>query len=78
LPAADLLPQARALATRLAQGPTTGYGLTKRAMFHAASASLTDSLDYEAHLQDTAGRTTDHAEGVAAFLEKRAHQFKGK
>ncbi len=78
LPAAGLLPQARALATRLAQGPTTGYGLTKRAMLHAAGVSFTDSLDYEAHLQDAAGRTADHAEGVAAFLEKRAPQFKGK
>jgi 2-(1,2-epoxy-1,2-dihydrophenyl)acetyl-CoA isomerase len=76
-PAADLLPQARALAAQLAAGPTRGHGLTKRAMRHAAASSLEDALDYEAHLQDIAGRTSDHIEGVNAFLEKRKPEFKG-
>lgn len=78
LPAADLLPQARALALQLAAGPTRGYGLTKRAMLHAATNTLADALDYEAHAQDIAGRTDDHKEGVAAFLEKRKANFTGK
>ncbi|HKZ70403.1 MAG TPA: enoyl-CoA hydratase-related protein [Anaerolineales bacterium] len=77
-PAADLLPQARALASQLAAGPTRGYGLTKRAMLRAAASTLTDALDYEAHLQDIAGRTADHKEGVAAFLDKRKPEFTGK
>jgi 2-(1,2-epoxy-1,2-dihydrophenyl)acetyl-CoA isomerase len=77
-PAADLLPQARALAAQLAAGPTRGYGLTKRAMLRAATVSLTETLDYEAHMQDIAGRTADHREGVAAFLEKRKPNFTGK
>jgi 2-(1,2-epoxy-1,2-dihydrophenyl)acetyl-CoA isomerase len=77
-PAADLLPQARALAGQLAVGPTRGYGLTKRAMGRAASTSLAEALDYEAHLQDIAGRTADHKEGVAAFLEKRRPDFTGQ
>ncbi|MBM4424049.1 MAG: 2-(1,2-epoxy-1,2-dihydrophenyl)acetyl-CoA isomerase [Chloroflexi bacterium] len=77
-PPADLLSQTRALAARLAVGPTKGYGLTKRAMLHAASATLAEALDYEAHLQDIAGRTADHKEGVAAFLEKRKPNFSGK
>lgn len=76
--AADLLPQARALASQLAAGPTRGYGLTKRAMLHAATTSLAETLDYEAHVQDIAGRTADHKEGVAAFLEKRKPSFTGK
>lgn len=78
VPAADLLPQARALAAQLAVGPTRGYGLTKRAMYHAVTATLTETLDYEAHLQDIAGRTADHHEGVSAFLEKRTPDFKGQ
>ncbi len=77
-PAADLLPQARALASQLAAGPTRGYGLTKRAMAHAAAGTLADALDYEAHTQDIAGRTHDHKEGVAAFLEKRKPEFNGR
>lgn len=74
----ELLPQALALAAKLAQGPTKAYGLTKRAMGHAAGTTLEEALDYEAYLQDVAGRTEDHHEGVAAFLEKRPPQFKGK
>jgi 2-(1,2-epoxy-1,2-dihydrophenyl)acetyl-CoA isomerase len=76
-PPADLLPKARALASQLAAGPTRGYGLTKRAMRHATSSTLEETLDYEAHAQDIAGRTHDHTEGVNAFLEKRKPEFKG-
>lgn len=77
-PAAALLKEARALAAKLAAGPTKAYGLTKRAMLRAASGALDEALDYEAHLQDIASGTGDHKEGVAAFLEKRPPQFKGK
>lgn len=77
-PAADLLTQARALASQLAAGPTKAYGLTKRALLYGAVSPLADSLDYEAHLQDVAGRAADHREGVLAFLEKRKPEFKGK
>ena len=78
LPPDDLLPQARALAARLAAGPTHAYGLTKRALMHASAGALAEALDYEAHLQDVAGRTSDHQEGVAAFLEKRGPNYTGR
>lgn len=65
------------LALRLAQAPTKAIGLTKRAMNRAHLTSLDDALDYEAQLQEIAGQTADHKEGVAAFLEKRPPRFSG-
>ncbi len=73
----ELMAQTLEFAKRLAAGPTTGYGLTKRGMTFALHATLEQALDYEAHLQEIAGRTADHREGVAAFAEKRAAQFRG-
>jgi 2-(1,2-epoxy-1,2-dihydrophenyl)acetyl-CoA isomerase len=73
----ELMDAAGAWARRLAEGPTRAYGLTKRAFNHALTASLDAALEYEAYLQDVAGRTADHREGVAAFHEKRPARFAG-
>lgn len=78
VPADRLLPATLDLARQLAQAPTRGLGLTKRALNHALTVDLAAALDYEAYLQDIAGRTTDHREGVQAFLEKRPPHFIGK
>ena len=67
-----------ALATKLSRMPTKALGLTKRAMNRGMSSSLAEALAYEAQLQEIAGHTEDHAEGVAAFLEKRPPRFVGR
>ena len=74
---ADLMQEATALAARLAAGPTRGMGLTKQAIQAAAANTLDQQLDLERDLQREAGRTMDYAEGVVAFLEKRAAVFQG-
>ncbi|SRR5712664_865087 len=72
-----LVPEVMTLAKRLAAGPTRGYGLAKRAINYGLHATLEQALDYEAAVQEIAGRSADHREGVAAFLAKRPPSFTG-
>ncbi len=65
-------------AHKLAQMPTRGLGLTKKAVNLSLFNSLEDQLDIEEQLQTEAGSTYDFNEGVEAFLEKRTPVFKGK
>ncbi len=76
--AEELMPKTIEFAKKLAQSPTKSIGLTKRAFNHSFSAELDAALENEAFLQEIAGHTEDHLEGVNAFLEKRQPQFKGK
>ncbi|MGI8657252.1 MAG: enoyl-CoA hydratase-related protein [Candidatus Limnocylindria bacterium] len=78
VPADELADATRALADRLASGPTSAIGLTKRLVNAAENEVLAESLAAEAALQDVAGRSADHAEGVAAFGEKREPRFGGR
>ena len=78
VPADRLADAARELAQRLAAGPTAAIGLTKRLLNAAENATLAEALEAEAALQELAGRTDDHAEGVAAFGEKRDPRFSGR
>ena len=66
------------LAAALAALPTRGIGMTKRLFDHAEKATLEEQLELEAQLQSEATKTADFAEGVAAFLEKRAPRFEGR
>jgi 2-(1,2-epoxy-1,2-dihydrophenyl)acetyl-CoA isomerase len=77
VPADQLATAAREIAERLAAGAPRAMALTKRALAAAWDRDLEATLDDEAELQDIAGRTKDHAEGMAAFLEKRLPRFTG-
>ena len=75
---AKLMDESLQLARTLAEGPTKGYGLIKRAMHSSSDNSLEAQLDLERDLQRDAGHSADYREGVSAFKEKRAPRFKGK
>jgi 2-(1,2-epoxy-1,2-dihydrophenyl)acetyl-CoA isomerase len=66
------------LAASLAARPTQTIGWTKRLMREALTSTLEQTMEAEAQLQAVAVRSHDHAEGVTAFLEKRAAAFEGR
>lgn len=75
---AELQDEALKLARHLASQPTYGLGLIKRALNASLSNSFDEQLDLERDLQRLGGRSEDYREGVAAFMEKRQPQFKGR
>lgn len=78
VPLADFEATTRALAQRLAQGPTKTYGLIKELMYTSLSSNLQTSLKLEGKLQGIAIASDDHRENVKAFLQKRAPKYIGK
>jgi 2-(1,2-epoxy-1,2-dihydrophenyl)acetyl-CoA isomerase len=78
VPRDEVLGAAQALARELAARPTLALGWTKRLLRAAERSALADVMELEAQLQASAVTTHDHAEGVAAFLEKREPRFEGR
>jgi 2-(1,2-epoxy-1,2-dihydrophenyl)acetyl-CoA isomerase len=78
VPADSLRDEADALAQELARLPTRAIAETKRLFRDGQDGSLAEALDREARAQGEMGRTHDHLEGVAAFLEKREPKFEGR
>jgi 2-(1,2-epoxy-1,2-dihydrophenyl)acetyl-CoA isomerase len=73
-----LLETATGVARQLATQPTRALGLIKRGFNKSLGIDLASQLDFEEEIQREAGKTEDYAEGVRAFLEKRAPVFKGR
>jgi 2-(1,2-epoxy-1,2-dihydrophenyl)acetyl-CoA isomerase len=78
VPGDELAAEAGAMAARLAAAAPRAMALTKQALDATWDRTLDEALDAEAELQDLAGRTADHREGMAAFLEKRQPRFTGE
>jgi 2-(1,2-epoxy-1,2-dihydrophenyl)acetyl-CoA isomerase len=62
-------------ADRLASGPPAAFALGKKAFNRAMLPNLEEMLAYEGILQEEAGKSAEHREGVSAFLGKRTPNF---
>jgi 2-(1,2-epoxy-1,2-dihydrophenyl)acetyl-CoA isomerase len=71
----DLATEAEELAVRLAEGPTRSLGLSKQLLNATFETALPLALDREGQAQSLAATSSEMAEGMAAFREKRAPRF---
>lgn len=78
VPAAELDGVVDALALRLATGPTLAYAKAKALLNQAHETGIEQQLRAEAQAFQDCTVTKDFAEGVTAFLEKRAAVFTGE
>ncbi len=74
----ELMAEAEKLCAHFATAPTVGLALLKRALDAAWENDLDAQLDLERELQRDASLTPDYAEGVRAFMAKRAPNFTGR
>jgi enoyl-CoA hydratase len=75
VPAADLLTEAKAVATTISQMSRSAARMAKEAVNRSFESTLTEGLLYERRLFHSAFATDDQTEGMAAFTEKRTPNF---
>jgi len=78
VPQGELLPTVNKVATQLAQSAPIAVSMTIDAINKGAECGLGEALDYEVKAFGICCASEDKNEGTAAFLEKRAAEFKGK
>jgi enoyl-CoA hydratase len=78
VPAAEVMPHAMALAARIADNAPLAVRAAKQAVNLGLELGLSEALRLETSLFANLFRSTDVAEGVAAFLAKRPPEFQGK
>ena len=74
----QLLPEAMALATRLASGPTVALEMTKRLVNDVTREGLDRQIQNEGWAATRAGLAEDAGEGVKSFAEKRDPNWRGR
>lgn len=72
-----MMAAARELARGFARGPRQAHAAIK-AILHAAAGAFEAVVALETEAQERLGRTEDHREAVAAFLERRPPAFRGR
>jgi 2-(1,2-epoxy-1,2-dihydrophenyl)acetyl-CoA isomerase len=75
---ADFAARIDALAKQLSTAPTKALVRTRQAMHAAPGHTLEQQLSFEGSFMRELGWSPDYAEGVAAFMEKRAPKFTGE
>ncbi len=78
VPADRLMEETRALARRLADGPTQALGMTKRMLNNEWGMDLVAAIEAEAQAQALLLMAEDHKEFYRAFTEKRPPKFTGR
>ena len=77
VPAADLAATVDELAARLAAGPSKAIAMTKWLVNRSTESSRQSAFEEERYAQELVTATSDSAEGIAAFAERRSPDFKG-